>query len=112
MCLRFRRPLTLETTLEVAMAVLTKDLVGKIETGLSRPGGRGPAVRASIPLMSWRTPMRIRPLALCLGISVTPGFALTAHADAGYNVTVLKDPGGLGNSGPFFGAINDAGQSV
>jgi hypothetical protein len=52
--------------------------------------------------------MRIRPLAFCLGVSVTPGFALTAHAD----VTVLQDPGGLGNSGPFFGAINDAGQSV
>ena len=56
--------------------------------------------------------MRIRPIAICLGVSMTPGFALTAHADAGYNVTVLQDPGGLGDSGPFFRAINDAGQSV
>jgi PEP-CTERM motif len=56
--------------------------------------------------------MRIRPIALYLGVAVTPSFALTAHADAGYNVNVLQDPGGQGNSGPFFGAINDAGQSV
>jgi hypothetical protein len=56
--------------------------------------------------------MRIRPIALCLGVSVTPCFALTAHADAGYNVTVLQDPGGQGDSGPFFNAINGFGQSV
>ena len=49
-------------------------------------------------------PLRIRPLALCPGVSVRPCFALTAHADAGYNLTVLQDTGGLGNSDPFFGA--------
>ena len=54
--------------------------------------------------------MRIRPIAFCLGVSVTPSFALLAHADAGYNVSVLQDPGGQGDS--FAGAINDAGQSV
>jgi hypothetical protein len=56
--------------------------------------------------------MRIRPITICLGLSVTPCFALTAHADAGYNVTVLQDPGGLGDSSPFFNAINPFGQSV
>jgi hypothetical protein len=56
--------------------------------------------------------MRIRLITLCLGLSVTPCFALTAHADAGCNVTVLQDPGGLGDSSPFFNAINDFGWSV
>ena len=44
--------------------------------------------------------MRMRPIALWRGVAVTPGLALAAHADAGYNVTVLQGPGGLGDSGP------------
>jgi hypothetical protein len=56
--------------------------------------------------------MRIRPIAFCLGFSAAPCFPLTAHADAGYKVTVLQDPGGQGSSGPFFDAINGLGESV
>ena len=52
--------------------------------------------------------MRIRRIALCLGLGVTPGLAPAAHAQ--YHVTVLQDVGGLGINEPF--AINDAGQSV
>jgi hypothetical protein len=52
--------------------------------------------------------MRIHPIAICLGVAVTPGFALTAHA--GYDVTVLQDAGGQGDSLP--NAINASGQSV
>ena len=40
--------------------------------------------------------MPIRPIALCLGLAVTPGLALRAHAQ--YDVTVLPEVGGLGNS--------------
>jgi hypothetical protein len=56
--------------------------------------------------------MRIRPIAFCLGVSAASCFALTAHADAGYKVTVLQHPGGQANSSPFFRAINNFGQSV
>ena len=52
--------------------------------------------------------MRIRPIALCLGLGVTPGLALTAHAE--YDVTVLQDVGSQGYSEPY--AINAPGQSV
>ena len=52
--------------------------------------------------------MRIRPIALCLGLAVTPSLALPAHAQ--YDVTVLQDVGGHGSTEPY--AINDAGQSV
>ena len=52
--------------------------------------------------------MRIRPLALLwLGLAVTPGFALTAHAQ--YSVIVLRDEGGP-VSQPY--AINASGESV
>src|SRR6516165_9796790 len=54
-------------------------------------------------------PMHIRPIALCLGVAVAPGFALPAHAHP-YEVIVLQDAGGVGDSYLF--AINDAGQSV
>ena len=47
--------------------------------------------------------MRIRPIALCLGLAVTPGLALTAHAQ--YDVTVLQ--GGYAHT-----PCNDTGQSV
>jgi len=40
--------------------------------------------------------MRIRTIALCLGPGVTPGLAL--RANAGYDVTVLQDAGGQGDS--------------
>src|SRR5271165_916359 len=36
--------------------------------------------------------MRIRPIALCLGLGITPSLALTAHA--GYTVTPLQNEGG------------------
>lgn len=53
--------------------------------------------------------MRIRPIALCLGLSLTPGLVVTAHA--GYDVTILQDPPrGAGYTN--VNAINDAGQSV
>ena len=54
--------------------------------------------------------MRIRPIALCLGVAVTPSFALTAKADAGYNVTVLQDVGGQGFN--LAQGINAFGQTV
>ena len=38
--------------------------------------------------------MRIRPIVLCLGLTVTPSVALPAQA--GYDVTVLQDVGGQG----------------
>ena len=38
--------------------------------------------------------MLIRSMALCFGLAVMSGFAITAHAT--YNVTVLADPGGVG----------------
>ena len=53
--------------------------------------------------------MHIRPTALCLGLAVGPGLAYAAHA-AEYDVTVLQDPGGIGQSGTE--AINASGQSV
>jgi hypothetical protein len=40
--------------------------------------------------------MRIRPIAFCLGVSVMPGFAITAQAgttQAGYDVSVLQNVG-------------------
>ncbi len=40
--------------------------------------------------------MRIRTIALCLGRGVTPSLAL--RANAGYDVTVLQDAGGQGDS--------------
>ncbi len=52
--------------------------------------------------------MRIRPIALCLGLAVTPSLALTAHAQ--YDATVLPDVGGEAYSLP--NAINASGQSV
>ena len=52
--------------------------------------------------------MSIRPIALCFGLAVTSGFAVTAHAT--YTVTVLADPGGMGNNQVF--AINASGESV
>jgi hypothetical protein len=47
-----------------------------------------------------------RPL---LGLAMTPGLGLTARA-AEYDLTVLQDPGGVGQSAPT--AINASGQSV
>jgi hypothetical protein len=38
--------------------------------------------------------MSVRPIALCFGLAVMSGFAITAHAT--YDVTVLADPGGVG----------------
>jgi hypothetical protein len=52
--------------------------------------------------------MRIRPIALCLGLGATLGLALPVHAQ--YDVTVLQDIGGHGRSIPD--AINDSGWSV
>ena len=52
--------------------------------------------------------MPIRPIAVCLGLAVTPGLAITAHAR--YDVTVLQDPGGVSYS--TTNAINASGQSV
>src|SRR5208282_6790810 len=52
--------------------------------------------------------MRIRMIAFCLGLAVTPGLALTAHAQ--YDVTVLQDPTGATVTVPR--AINASGQSV
>ncbi len=52
--------------------------------------------------------MRIRPIALCLGLAATAGLALPAHAQ--YDVTLLQDVGGRGHS--LASAINDAGQSI
>src|SRR5271165_4481407 len=71
--------------------------------------GEGRRVRLPARLIETRKrPMRIRRIALCLGLGVTPGLAPAAHAQ--YHVTVLQDVGGLGINEPF--AINDAGQSV
>jgi hypothetical protein len=52
--------------------------------------------------------MRIRSIALLLGLGATPGFALKAHAQD--DVAVLQPAGSLGFSEPF--AINASGQSV
>jgi hypothetical protein len=52
--------------------------------------------------------MRIRPIALCLGVVVTPSLAPSVHAQ--YDVTVLQDVGGQGVN--RVEAINNAGQSV
>ncbi len=38
--------------------------------------------------------MSIRPMAFCVGLALTPGFAATAHAT--YDVTVLAGPGRVG----------------
>jgi len=38
--------------------------------------------------------MSIRPIALCFGLALTPGFAVTAHAT--YDVTVPCGPGRRG----------------
>ena len=40
--------------------------------------------------------MRIRPIALCLGLGVTPSLAIQANAQ--YDVTLLQDAGGQGYS--------------
>jgi uncharacterized membrane protein len=52
--------------------------------------------------------MRIRPIALCLGLSMTPIVALTAEAQ--YSLISLQDAGGQGYSLPY--AINASGQSI
>ena len=52
--------------------------------------------------------MSIRPIALCFGLALTPGFAVTAHAT--YTVIVLADPGGMGNNKVW--DINSLGESV
>ena len=52
--------------------------------------------------------MRIRSIALLLGLGATPGLALTAHAQ--HDVTVLQPTGSLVSSEPF--AINASGQNV
>ena len=52
--------------------------------------------------------MRICPTALCIGLAMTPGLALTAHAQ--YDVTVLQGAGGQGSSQAA--AINASGWSV
>ena len=53
--------------------------------------------------------MRIRPIALCFGLAVTPGFAVTAHA-ATYTFTLLQDAGGVQDNKVL--AINSLGESV
>ena len=52
--------------------------------------------------------MRIRSMALCFGLAVTPGFAVTAHAQ--YTSIVLPDAGGASDS--IVRAINSLGESV
>jgi hypothetical protein len=52
--------------------------------------------------------MRIRSIALCFGLAVTPGFAVTAHAQ--YTSIVLPDAGGASDS--IVRAINSLGESV
>src|SRR6516165_9578824 len=52
--------------------------------------------------------MSIRPIVLCFGLAVMSGFAVTAHAT--YTVTVLADPGGMGNNTVY--GINASGESV
>ena len=52
--------------------------------------------------------MTIRPMALCFGLALTPGFAVTAHAT--YAAIVLADPGGMGNNKVW--DINSLGESV
>ncbi len=76
-------------------------------------GAHWPAISGRVRLPAqlmkrWNRPMRSRPIALCLGLGVTLGFALAASA--GYDVTILQDVGGQGISHPY--AVNDAGQSV
>jgi hypothetical protein len=39
--------------------------------------------------------MSIRPIAICFGLALTLGFAVTAHG-ATCDVTVRADPGGVG----------------
>ncbi len=51
--------------------------------------------------------MRIHPIALCLGLAVTPSLALTAHAQ--YDVTILQ---GVDGGSSQASAINASGQSV
>jgi hypothetical protein len=51
--------------------------------------------------------MRVRPIALCVGLAVTPGLPLAAYAQ--YNVFVLQGEGGS-VSQPY--AINASGESV
>ena len=52
--------------------------------------------------------MRTRPIALCLGLGITPSLPLAAHAQ--YAVTVLQDVGGTATSQPY--AIGASGQTV
>jgi hypothetical protein len=52
--------------------------------------------------------MRIRPITLCFGLAVMPGFAVTAHAT--YTFTLLQDAGGMQDSEAV--AINSMGESV
>ena len=52
--------------------------------------------------------MRIRPMALCFGLALTPGVAVTAHAT--YTPIILADPGGMGNNKVW--DINSLGESV
>ena len=54
--------------------------------------------------------MRIRPVALCFGLAVMSGFAVTAHAQT-YTFTLLQNvAGGMQNSVVL--AINSSGESV
>jgi len=52
--------------------------------------------------------MSIRQMAVCFGLALTPGFAVTAHAT--YTVIVLPDAGGESDS--VVEAINNVGQSI
>ncbi len=52
--------------------------------------------------------MRIQLMALCFGLALTPGVAVTAHAT--YTAIVLPDLGGASNS--VVEAINSVGESV
>jgi hypothetical protein len=53
--------------------------------------------------------MRIRSIALCFAMAVTPGFAVAAHAGS-YTFTLLQDAGGLQDNKIL--ALNAVGESV
>ena len=79
-----------------------------------RPPDRldGPTVRATfgLSLMKKRTrSMRIRPIAVWLGLGAAQGFVVTAHAEYDPPI-VLQNPGGGPVSQPY--AINASGLSV